>query len=89
MAEEDGAPGGKGAPGLGTARGRADDARKGVFALGTTLPVLGLTALLAAGIGATEGYVRRATRLDRWQRPIAGMMLVLAGLNDTLVSGLL
>src|SRR5437867_4379684 len=54
----------------------------GVFALGTTLPLLGLAALLTAGMGATKGYVRGAKRIDAWLRPAAAVVLLLAGLND-------
>ncbi|MCC7105480.1 MAG: sulfite exporter TauE/SafE family protein [Chloroflexi bacterium] len=56
----------------------------GVFALGTTLPLLGLAALLALGAGGRKGYVARARRVDRWLRPAAAVVLLLAGLNDTL-----
>jgi hypothetical protein len=57
----------------------------GVFALGTTLPLLGLAGLLAAGVGATKGYLAGARRVDAWLRPAAAIVLVLAGLNDTLL----
>lgn len=56
----------------------------GVFAVGATLPLIGLAALLAAGVGATRGYVRVAKRVDAWLWPLAAGVLVLAGLNDTL-----
>jgi cytochrome c-type biogenesis protein len=56
----------------------------GIFALGTTLPLLGLAGLLAAGVGATQGYLQGARRIDRWLRPAAAVVLVLAGLNDTI-----
>ncbi|MBI4491656.1 MAG: sulfite exporter TauE/SafE family protein [Chloroflexi bacterium] len=55
----------------------------GLFALGTTLPLLGLAGLLAAGVGATKGYLAGARRVDAWLRPAAAVVLVLAGLNDT------
>jgi cytochrome c-type biogenesis protein len=55
----------------------------GMFALGTTLPLLGVAGLLTAGVGATKGYVRGARRIDTWLRPAAAIVLVLAGLNDT------
>lgn len=55
----------------------------GVFALGTTLPLLGLAGLLVAGVSATQGYLRSARRIDAWLRPMAGIVLVLAGLHDT------
>lgn len=56
-----------------------------VFAIGTTLPLLGLAALLVGGVGAVGRYLAGARRLDAWLRPIAAVVLLLAGLNDTLV----
>lgn len=53
-----------------------------VFALGTTLPLLGLAGLLTVGVGATRGYLSGARRVDAWLRPAAGVVLVVAGLND-------
>lgn len=55
----------------------------GVFAVGTALPLLGLVGLLGAGVGATHGYLAGARRVDAWLRPIAAVVLILAGLNDT------
>ncbi|MCC7368754.1 MAG: sulfite exporter TauE/SafE family protein [Chloroflexi bacterium] len=57
----------------------------GAFALGTTLPLLGLAAVLSAGLGATRSYLAGARRLDAWLRPLAAAVLLLAGANDTLV----
>lgn len=57
----------------------------GVFALGTTLPLLGLAGVLTMGVGATKGYVLGARKIDAWLRPAAAAVLVLAGLNDTFV----
>lgn len=57
----------------------------GVFALGTTLPLLGLAGLLAAGVGATNAYLAGAHRLEAWLRPAAAIVLILAGLNDTII----
>lgn len=57
----------------------------GVFALGTTLPLIGLAGLLTVGVGATSGYVQGARRLEAWLRPVAALVLVLAGLNDTFI----
>jgi cytochrome c-type biogenesis protein len=57
----------------------------GLFALGTTLPLLSLAGLLTAGAGATETYLAGARRLQRWLRPAAALVLLLAGLNDTVV----
>ena len=61
----------------------------GVFALGTTLPLLGLAGLLAAGAGATGSYLAGARHLDRWLRPVAALVLILAGINDTILYWLL
>lgn len=54
----------------------------GVFALGTTIPLLVLVGLLAAGVKAS-GYLSAARRAGRWVQPAAGVVLILAGLNDT------
>lgn len=61
----------------------------GVFALGTTLPLLVLTGLLATGIRATKGYLTQARRINTWIRPVAAIVLILAGLNDTIIYWLL
>ena len=55
----------------------------GVFALGTSLPLLAVALLLAFG-SRGHGYVRGVRRAHGWVRPIAAGVLVLAGLNDTL-----
>ncbi len=57
----------------------------GVFALGTTLPLLGMVGLLAIGAGVTRAYLQGAQRLERWLRPVAAGVLIVAGLNDTLI----
>lgn len=54
------------------------------FALGTTLPLLGLTGLLALGANRAR-YFRGLRRINRLLGLVAGVVLVLAGLNDTLV----
>ena len=59
------------------------------FALGTTVPLLGVAGALAVGAGAVRGYVTSARRVDAWVRPVAAGVLVLAGLNDTVVYWLL
>jgi cytochrome c-type biogenesis protein len=53
-----------------------------LFALGTTLPLLGLAGLLTLGIG-TKGYLAGARRIAAWLQPAAAAVLILAGLNDT------
>lgn len=55
------------------------------FALGTTLPLLGMVGLLVAGVGQTTGYHRALRRGNRLLAKVAGIVLVLAGLNDTFV----
>ncbi len=55
----------------------------GLFALGTTLPLLGLAGLLTLGIGTTRGYLAGARRIDAWLRPAAAVVLIVAGVNDT------
>jgi len=57
----------------------------GVFALGTTLPLLGLVWLLTMGVASCSGYLAMARRLDAALRTVAALVLVLAGLNDTLI----
>lgn len=57
----------------------------GVFALGTTLPLLGFAAVMAVGASTTQGFLRGARRIDAWLRPAAGIVLILAGLNDTVM----
>lgn len=55
----------------------------GLFALGTTRPRRGLTMLFGPGTASLRrlGTVRR---LDRSANRVAGAVLALAGLNDTL-----
>ncbi len=56
----------------------------GLFALGTALPLLAFTALLAAGTGAAGGFVERLKRSHRLVSRVAGVIFILAGINDTL-----
>lgn len=65
-------------------RSPAGVAYPGLFALGTTLPLLGLAAVLATGAGAVQGFLKGARRIDAWLRPAAGIVLMVAGLNDTI-----
>jgi cytochrome c-type biogenesis protein len=59
------------------------------FALGTTVPLLGVAGALGVGAGAARSYLGGARRVDAWLRPVAAGVLVLAGLNDTIVYWLL
>ena len=61
----------------------------GLFAVGSSLPLLVVTGVVAAGIGAVGTIVRRVVRLDRPLRLVAGVVFIIAGLHDTLVYWLL
>ncbi|MBI4013909.1 MAG: sulfite exporter TauE/SafE family protein [Candidatus Rokubacteria bacterium] len=56
----------------------------GVFAVGTTLPLLAFTLLLAAGHEAAGGLIQRLKRSHGVVSRIAGVVFILAGINDTL-----
>ncbi len=55
----------------------------GLFALGTALPLVAFTTLLAAG-GAAGGFVQRVKRSHRLVSRISGLVFLLAGIHDTL-----
>ncbi len=60
-----------------------------LFALGTTIPLLATLALLSLGGGSARRYTER---IGRWQgvtAAVAGAVLIVAGLNDTVVYWLL
>jgi hypothetical protein len=57
----------------------------GTFALGTSLPLLGLTYVLNLGATLGRGYVTWMKGLDRSLRRIAGVIVLLAELHDTLI----
>ena len=61
----------------------------GLFAVGSSLPVLVVTGVVTAGIGALETVAGRLMRLDRPLRLGAGVVLILAGFHDTVVYWLL
>ena len=56
----------------------------GTFAVGTALPLLGFTYVVSLGGTLAHGYVRRLKGLDRALRRIAGLVFLVAGLNDSL-----
>jgi len=56
----------------------------GLFAVGTTLPLVAFAGLLAAGSGAAGGFVERLKRSSRLISRISGGIFILAGINDTL-----
>ncbi|MEK7715406.1 MAG: sulfite exporter TauE/SafE family protein [candidate division NC10 bacterium] len=57
----------------------------GLFALGASLPLLAIAGLVAAGAGAAEVVAGGMRRLERPVRVGAAVILLLAGLHDTLV----
>lgn len=57
----------------------------GLFAIGSSLPLLAVAVLATAGAGAIEGLVGSIGRLERPLRIAAAVVLVIAGLHDTLV----
>jgi cytochrome c biogenesis protein CcdA len=59
------------------------------FALGTTLPLLGLAGLLSARSVTQATYLARARWVSTRLRPVAAVVLLLAGLHDTLIYWLL
>ena len=61
----------------------------GLFAVGASLPLLVVTGAMAAAFGALEAVTGRLRRIDRPLRIGAGVVLILAGVHDTLVYWLL
>lgn len=57
----------------------------GLFALGSTLPLLTVSALVALGFGAVEWMAGGMSRFHRAVSAVAGAIFVLAGLHDTVV----
>lgn len=55
------------------------------FALGTTLPLLVVLGALALGAHGATGVARVLQRLQPRLTQVAGVILILAGLNDTIV----
>lgn len=60
-----------------------------LFALGTALPLVALLGLLSLAGGSVRHYARQIGRGQRVIAVLAGLLLVLAGLHDTLVYWLL
>jgi cytochrome c biogenesis protein CcdA len=61
----------------------------GLFALGSSVPLLLVAALLGAGAGAAHRIVGGVRRWERPVRLVAALVLVVAGLHDTAVYWLL
>jgi len=60
-----------------------------VFAVGASLPLLVVTGAVAGGLGTVGQVAGGLRRLDLVLRTIAGSLLILAGLHDTLIYWLL
>lgn len=56
-----------------------------IFAIGTVVPVILWALALAAGRGAASRWIRRARHTDRYVRWIAAAVLLILGLNDTIL----
>ena len=54
----------------------------GVFALGTTLPLLALLALFGLGLKGAQAKLATVKRLDLYLRRAAGVVFLIAGLNE-------
>lgn len=57
----------------------------GVFALGTTLPLLLFAGLIAAGGGNIRAFVQRAKQIDVWAQRLVGIVFVLIGINEVVL----
>ncbi len=56
-----------------------------VFALGTTIPLLAATGMLALGITNLSGYLGQVRRFDVYLRRTSGAVFVAAGINEIIV----
>jgi len=70
---------------LGVVRLRGGFGFPGLFALGSTLPLLVLSGVVALGFGALEATVGKLSRVQRIASAVAGAVFILAGLHDTVV----
>ncbi len=57
----------------------------GVFALGTALPLLAASGLLALGVRDLNRYLPRIKRLDFYARRAAGLVFMVGGINETVI----
>ena len=57
----------------------------GAFAIGSALPLLAIAGGLAAGVGTVDRLAGQVGRLDKPLRVVAGVVLIVAGLHDTVV----
>jgi cytochrome c biogenesis protein CcdA len=61
----------------------------GLFAVGASLPLLAMTAIVGTGVGTARRFAGGLLRVERVLRVAAGVVLILAGLHDTIVYWLL
>ena len=61
----------------------------GVFAIGTALPVIGLSALMASGAVNMSQFLRRFKAADVWIQRGVGVIFVLIGINEIVLYWLL
>ncbi len=54
----------------------------GIFAIGTVIPLLVFTFLLAYGIGTTKLFTRNVARINAILQKVVGVVFILAGIND-------
>ena len=57
----------------------------GLFAVGTTAPMLVLLGVFGLGLKGARQYLARVRRLDLWLRRATGAVIILAGLNEILL----
>jgi len=57
----------------------------GLFAVGSSLPLLAVVGAVAGGLGTVERFAGGIKRLERPLRLGAGAILILAGIHDTLI----
>jgi cytochrome c-type biogenesis protein len=61
----------------------------GVFALGTTLPLLAMAGLLTLGIVDVRRLLRRIRGFDKWAQRVVGLVFVIIGINEIVLYWLL
>jgi hypothetical protein len=61
----------------------------GLFAVGASLPLVAMAAVVGAGLGTASRIVGGLRRAERVLRLAAGTVLILAGFHDTIVYWLL
>jgi len=57
----------------------------GIFAFGTTLPILFIAALLASGLVNVKGLLQRFRLASVWLQRLAGIVFLLLGVNELIL----